>query len=85
MALLHHFRWLAGQTVGDLAMGIQVVRAAGGGLSLLHAAARAAIGLLFAPLWMIGLLLVLWDGRRRAAHDYLLRTVVRYSPRAHPA
>jgi uncharacterized RDD family membrane protein YckC len=77
--------WLAGQTLGDLALGIQVVRGDGRGLSLPHAAIRAAIGLLFAPLWMIGMVLVLWDGRRRAGHDYLLRTVVRYSPRAHPA
>jgi uncharacterized RDD family membrane protein YckC len=77
--------WLANQTIGDLVIGIRVLRPDGGGLSLPHAAVRAAVGLLFAPLWMIGLLLVLWDPRRRAGHDYLLRTVVRYSPKAHPS
>jgi uncharacterized RDD family membrane protein YckC len=77
--------WLATQTIGDLVIGIRVLRLDGGGLSLPHSAIRAAVGLAFAPLWMIGLLLVLWDSRRRAVHDYLLRTVVRYSPRAHPA
>ena len=77
--------WLADQTPGDVVIGIRVLRPDGRGLSLPHAAIRAAVGLLFAPLWMIGLLLVLWDDRRRAFHDRLLRTVVRYSPKAHAA
>jgi uncharacterized RDD family membrane protein YckC len=77
--------WLATQTVGDLVVGIRVLRPDGGKLSLPHAAIRAVVGLLLAPLWMIGLLLVLFDGRRRALHDQLLRTVVRYSVKARPA
>ncbi len=48
--------WLANQTVGDLIVGIAVVRRDGGELSLLHAALRAAIGLLLAPLWLVGML-----------------------------
>lgn len=71
--------WLATQTVGDLVIGIRVLRPDGGKLSLPHAAIRAAVGLLLAPLWMVGLVLVLFDGRRRALHDQVLRTVVRYA------
>jgi uncharacterized RDD family membrane protein YckC len=71
--------WLANQTVGDLIVGIAVLRPDGGELSLLHSALRAAIGLLLAPLWIVGLVAILWDDKRRAWHDKVLRTEVRYA------
>lgn len=77
--------WLTNQTVGDLVIGIEVRNTNGGGLSLPHAALRAAVGLLLAPVWMVGLLSILWDRRRRAWHDRVLRTVVRYTPKARGA
>ena len=76
--------WLADQTVGGLVLGIVVLRPDGGELSLLHAAVRAGVGLLFAPVWLVGMLAILWDSKRRAWHDRLLRTVVRYAPRGRP-
>jgi uncharacterized RDD family membrane protein YckC len=54
----------------------------GRAISLLLAAARAAVGLLIAPLWMVGLIYVLLDRRRRALHDLLFGTVVPYSSRS---
>jgi uncharacterized RDD family membrane protein YckC len=72
--------WLANQTVGDMVLGLVVLRRDGGELSLLHAAIRAGIGLLLAPLWIVGLLPILWDDERRAWHDKVMRTVVRYAP-----
>jgi len=71
--------WLTGQTVGALLTGIEVVNRRGEGLSFPHAVLRAAGGLLFAPLWLVGLLLVPWDGHRRACHDLVFRTEVRYA------
>ena len=47
--------------------------------SLFRAAIRAAVGLLIAPLWIIGLAYVLWDRRRRALHDLVFGTVVPYT------
>jgi uncharacterized RDD family membrane protein YckC len=71
--------WLAGQTLGGMLLGVAVLRNNGEELGLLHAAVRAAIGLLFAPLWLVGLLAVLWDDQRRAWHDKVFRTVVRFT------
>lgn len=71
--------WLTGQSVGGLLTGIAVVDTHGGRLSLPHAFLRAAGGLLLAPLWLIGLLAVLWGERRRAWHDRVFRTAVRYA------
>jgi uncharacterized RDD family membrane protein YckC len=73
------FWWLNGQTPGDIVTGITVRRMDGGELSFLHAAVRAAGGLLLVPLWLVGLLSVLWDPRRMAWHDHVFRTVVRYA------
>lgn len=70
--------WLANQTVGDMLLGLSVLRHDGGEMSLLHAAVRAAIGLALAPLWFVGLLPILWDEHRRAWIDRVTRTVVRY-------
>ena len=71
--------WVAGQTIGAMLLGITVRRYDGEELSLPHSALRAAIGLLLAPLWLVGLLAVLWDHRRRAWHDKVFRTVVRFT------
>ncbi len=73
------FWWLTGQTVGALVTGVRVRNRHDGRLSLPHAAVRAAGCLLFAPLWLVGLLAVLWDRRRRAWHDRVFATVVCYS------
>jgi len=77
--------WLTGQTVGNLLFGVVVVRSDGQELSFLRAAARSLAGLLLAPLWLLGLLAVLWDERRRAWHDRIFRTVVRYTVKARAA
>ena len=70
--------WLSGQTAGDLLLGIVVRHRDDQGVSLLQAAIRAAFGLAVAPLWLVGLIAVLSDERRRAWHDRVFRTVVRY-------
>lgn len=71
--------WLSGQTLGNRLFGIAVHDRDGHGPSFVQSAIRAAVGLLLAPLWLIGLLGVLWDERRRAWHDRLFGTVVRYA------
>ena len=70
--------WLSGQTAGGRLFGIAVQLPDGRVPSFARAAGRAAIGLLLPPLWMVGLLATLWDKRRRAWHDRLFGTVVRY-------
>jgi uncharacterized RDD family membrane protein YckC len=72
------FWWLTGQTVGDLVTGVVVQHVDGGGLSFPHAAIRALGCLVLAPLWVVGLLWVVWDRRRMAWHDHVFRTAVRY-------
>jgi uncharacterized RDD family membrane protein YckC len=72
------FWWLTGQTPGDLVTGVVVRRVDGGELSFWHAAIRSLGCLLLAPLWLVGLVAVLWDRRRMAWHDHVFRTVVRY-------
>ncbi len=71
--------WLNGQTIGGLLIGVSVRHNDGRALTLARSAIRAAIGLLVAPLWIVGLLYVLWDPRRRALHDLIFRTVVPYT------
>ncbi len=68
--------WAIGRSFGGLLLGFVVLRADGHRMRLLHAAARAFLGLLFAPLWLVGMLLILVTPRRRALHDILLGTVV---------
>ena len=72
------FWWLTGQTIGDLVTGVVVQRVDGGRLSFAHALIRAIGCLVLGPLWLIGLLAVLWDRRRMAWHDHVFRTTVRY-------
>jgi uncharacterized RDD family membrane protein YckC len=79
--------WLGGRTVGALLMGLAVTRPDGGRLGAVRAGLRAAVGLLLAPLWLAGLVLIIWDSRRRALHDRVFGTVVRYRAgggRGHP-
>lgn len=70
--------WLTGQTAGYLLFGIAVRHRDAHGVSFPQAAARAVVGLILAPLWMVGMFGALWDDRRRAWHDRLFRTVVLY-------
>lgn len=67
---------LGGQTAGGLLVGTRVARNNGQRPRLVQSALRALIGLLLVPLWLIGLVWVLWDSRRRAWHDIVFRTVV---------
>jgi uncharacterized RDD family membrane protein YckC len=69
----------AGRTVGGLLLGTAVRRHDGSRVPVLRAAARAFLGLLFAPFALGGMLLTVVDPQRRAVHDLLLRTVVRRS------
>ncbi len=68
-----------GRTIGNLVTGIVVEHRDGHRLTAKHALARASLGLLLAPFWLIGMLGILADRRRRAWHDQLLRTDVRYT------
>ena len=69
--------WLAGQTLGGLLFGFAVLRTDGSGVGMPRAGLRAFFGLLFAPVWLAGMILTVLDSRRRAAHDILMGTVVR--------
>jgi uncharacterized RDD family membrane protein YckC len=77
--------WLNGETVGALVLGLVVRRRDGGSLSFPQAALRGLVGLLIPPVWLVGMLAVLWDAERRAWHDRLFRTVVCYAPSARTA
>jgi uncharacterized RDD family membrane protein YckC len=70
--------WSSGQTAGGLLIGIAVQRTSGRPISIIHAGLRAAIGLALAPIWLVGLVGILWDAQRRAWHDIVFRTVVRH-------
>ncbi|GAA1838877.1 hypothetical protein GCM10009682_63910 [Luedemannella flava] len=70
--------WLGGRTVGALLLGLAVTRPDGGRVGLVRAATRAGVGIAFAPVWLVGMLNVLFDAERRAWHDRLFGTVVRY-------
>lgn len=71
--------WMTGQTVGGLLLGTVVRRSDGRHLGVVRAALRSLVGLLLPVLWLIGMISVLWDGRRRALHDRLFGTVVLYT------
>lgn len=68
--------WAAGQTIGGLLFGASVRRTDGTRLGAIRASARAVIGLALAPLWLLGMVVIIWEPRRRAVHDLLLGTVV---------
>lgn len=69
-----------GQTPGDRAMQIQVVREEGGTLGPWRAAVRLA-GAVLGLVFLLGYLPILLNDRRRALHDWLADTVVIDRPR----
>jgi uncharacterized RDD family membrane protein YckC len=77
--------WVTGQTVGDLLLGLVVRHRDGGRARFPQAFLRAFVGLLVPPVWLVGLIGVLRDRRRRAWHDRLFRTVVCYVDVDHDA
>jgi uncharacterized RDD family membrane protein YckC len=68
---------LTGRTVGAMLVDVRTCRADGRPMSAGRAALRALIGLVLAPLWLVGLVGTLRDEHRRAWHDRLFGTVVR--------
>jgi uncharacterized RDD family membrane protein YckC len=70
--------WATGQTLGGLVLGTVVRRPDGAHLSPLRAVLRALVCLLLPLVWLVGMVTVLWDPQRRALHDRLFGTVVRY-------
>jgi uncharacterized RDD family membrane protein YckC len=75
---------MTGQTAGGLATGTVVEHRDGFRLSFPHALARAVVGLAFAPLWVVGMLAIVANRERRAWHDLLTRTDVRYASSRSP-
>ncbi|NUT38220.1 MAG: RDD family protein [Hamadaea sp.] len=72
---------LTGETLGGVLFGTAVRRADGARLGIIRAVLRAVVGILLAPVWLIGLVTVLFDARRRSLLDMLFGTVVRYAGR----
>jgi len=70
--------WLVGQTIGGVAMGITVRDTAARPLRFLRALIRAAVGLALAPIWLLGMILILIDRRRRSLLDIVTGTIVLY-------
>jgi len=73
-----------GQTPGDILLGLVVRERDGGRVGLLRAGLRAFGGLLLPPVWLVGMLAVLWNPERRAWHDRLFGTIVCYVPPRRP-
>ena len=76
------FFWsTTGQTPGDRVMSIKVIDSRGRGpLKPLRAVARFGAVILAAIPLLAGLLIMLWDDRRRCLQDRLTRTVVVHMP-----
>jgi uncharacterized RDD family membrane protein YckC len=70
--------WVSGRSLGQVLLGIRVTDGKGRPLRLPRALARAVVGLTLAPIWLAGMVGVLGDARRRAWHDRVLGTTVRY-------
>jgi uncharacterized RDD family membrane protein YckC len=68
--------WGTGHTLGGMLFGTVVRRPDGEHLRPARALLRAAIGLLFPVIWLVGMISVLSDSRRRALHDRVFDTVV---------
>lgn len=67
---------VTGRTPGAMVVGARTARANGDRLSFWRAGTRALVGLLLAPVWLVGLVGTLGDARRRAWHDRLFGSVV---------
>jgi uncharacterized RDD family membrane protein YckC len=78
---------MTGETLGAWIFGTQVTHRDGRSLRVVRAVLRSVLGLLFAPLWLVGMVTILFDTRRRSLLDMAFGTVVRYVPRpgAEPA
>jgi len=72
---------LTGETLGGSVFGTAVRLADGRRIGLIRAVLRAVVGLLLAPVWLIGLVTVLFDARRRSLLDMVFGTVVQYAGR----
>jgi len=68
--------WSTGQTLGDVVFGIVVRRNRAGHVGVTRAFLRALVGLLLPAIWLLGMVLILTDRKRRALHDRLFGTVV---------
>jgi uncharacterized RDD family membrane protein YckC len=68
--------WSSGRTLGGALLGAEVRRTDCSRLGAIRAAARAFLGLVFAPVWLACMALIAFDPRRRALHDVVFRTVV---------
>jgi len=79
------FFWsTAGQTPGMRALGLRVTGVEGGPLRVRQSLVRYVVGVVtLAPLG-IGMITVLFDGRRRAVHDFVARSVVARDAAAEP-
>ena len=77
-----YFAWFwsaAGQTPGDRVLGLQVRDAqTGRPISMTRATLRVGALVLSAIPFCLGFVMILFDDRRRALHDRLVRTVVVY-------
>lgn len=69
--------WIPGSTAGELLFGLVVRRSDGSPVGAVRSGVRAFLGLLFAPVWLVGMVLTVSNPRRRALHDVLMGTVVR--------
>ena len=69
---------LNGQMVGNLVMGVRVVKADGGRVSFSRAAARMLGAYLSGLLLFLGFFWAIFDKRRQGWHDKLAGTVVVY-------
>jgi uncharacterized RDD family membrane protein YckC len=71
---------VSGSTIGELLFGFAVRRTDGSRVGVARAALRAFLGLLFAPIWLVGMLLTVSDPLRRALHDVLMGTATPRMP-----
>jgi hypothetical protein len=71
--------------VGGLLLGEAVYRTDGSRVGAVRAGLRAFLGLLLAPVWLVGMTLTTMDPRRRALHDVLFGTTVRRVESSRPA
>jgi uncharacterized RDD family membrane protein YckC len=69
---------LTGETLGSWIFGTKVTLPDGRQLGVVRAVLRAALGVILAPVWFVGMVTVLFDRRRRSLLDMAFGTVVGY-------